>query len=111
MVNRPMLGGGLPMDADIVKAAQGLKDKTIARRRDFHKYAEAAWTEFRTASVVAKTLADLGYQVLTGDEAVEATAMMGVPSAAELDRHFQRALEQGAPAAWAEKMRGGKTGV
>ncbi len=111
MKNRSMLGGGLIVDAEIVRAAQGLKDKTIARRRDFHKYAEAAWTEFRTASVVAKTLADLGYEVLTGDEAVEATAMMGVPSAAELDRHFQRAVGQGAPVAWAEKMRGGKTGV
>ncbi len=111
MKNRSMLGGGLIVDAEIVRAAQGLNDKTIARRRDFHKYAEAAWTEFRTASVVAKTLADLGYEVLTGDEAVEATAMMGVPSAAELDRHFQRAVGQGAPVAWAEKMRGGKTGV
>jgi len=57
------------MDAEIVNAAQGLRERTVARRRDFHKHAEAGWTEFRTASVVAKTLADLGYQVLTGDEA------------------------------------------
>ena len=99
------------MDAEIIRAAQGLKDKTVARRRDFHKYAETAWTEFRTASIVAATLADLGYQVLAGDEVVEAASMMGVPSSAELDRQFQRALEQGAHAAWAEKMRGGKTGV
>lgn len=99
------------MDADIIKAAQGLKDRTVARRRDFHKHAEAAWTEFRTASIVAKTLQGLGYQVLAGDEVVDPKAMMGVPPAAELDRQFQRALEQGADAAWAEKMRGGKTGV
>ena len=44
------------MDANIVKAAQALKEKTIVRRRDFHMHAEAAWTEFRTASIVAKTL-------------------------------------------------------
>jgi aminobenzoyl-glutamate utilization protein A len=93
----------MAMDSDIIKLAQAVKEKTVARRRDFHKHAEAAWTEFRTASVVAKTLEDLGYQVLTGDETVEATAMMGVPSAAELGRHFQRALEQGAHAAWAER--------
>ena len=37
--------------------------------------------------------------------------MMGVPSAPELEQHFQRALAQGADPAWAEKMRGGKTGV
>jgi aminobenzoyl-glutamate utilization protein A len=99
------------MDAEIVKAAQGLGERTVARRRDFHKHAEAAWTEFRTASIVAKTLQGLGYQVLTGDEVIDPRQMMGVPSAAELERHLRRALEQGADAAWAEKMRGGKTGV
>lgn len=99
------------MDAEIIKAAQALKAKTVARRRDFHKHAEAAWTEFRTASIVASTLQSLGYQVLAGDEVVEASAMMGVPSKAELERHMDRALSQGADKAWVEKMRGGKTGV
>ena len=99
------------MDANIIRAAQALKDKTVARRRDFHKHAESAWTEFRTASLVAQALADLGYQVLTGGEVVEASAMMGVPTKAELDRHVDRALSQGADRSWVEKMRGGKTGV
>lgn len=99
------------MDAEIVKAAQVLKDKTMARRRDFHKHAEAAWTEFRTASLVAKTLEGLGYRVLAGEEAVDAASMMGVPSPAELDRQFDRAIGQGADPAWAHKMKGGKTGV
>lgn len=99
------------MDADIIKAAQALRAKTTMRRRDFHKHAEAAWTEFRTASIVARELAALGYRVLAGDEAVDGQAMMGVPAAAELERHYQRALGQGADPVWAEKMRGGKTGV
>ena len=99
------------MDADIIKAAQALKGKAVTRRRDFHKHAEAAWTEFRTASIVAKELEALGYRVLAGADVVEANAMMGVPPPAELERHFQRALAQGADPAWAEKLRGGKTGV
>jgi aminobenzoyl-glutamate utilization protein A len=99
------------MDAEIIKAAQRLRERTIARRRDFHKHAEAAWTEFRTASIVAKTLQELGYEVLAGDQVIDPKAMMGAPSAAELERHFQRAIEQGADAGWAERMRGGKTGV
>ncbi len=99
------------MDADIITAAQALKGKAVARRRDFHKHAEAAWTEFRTASIVAKELEALGYRVLAGADAVEASAMMGVPPPADLERHFQRALAQGADPAWAEKLRGGKTGV
>jgi len=99
------------MDAEIIKAAQELKDKSIARRRDIHKHAEAAWTEFRTASLVAKTLEGLGYQVVTGDEAVDTAGMMGVPSSAELDRQADRAIAQGADPTWVRKMRGGKTGV
>ncbi len=99
------------MDADIVRAAQALRNKTIARRRDLHKHAEAGWTEFRTASIVASTLRQLGFQVLIGEDAVDGPAMMGVPSQAELARHVERALEQGAEKTWIERMTGGKTGV
>lgn len=99
------------MDAEIIRAAKALKEKTIARRRDLHKHAEAAWTEFRTASIVASTLQTLGYQVHTGDEVIETSAMMGVPSKVELERQAARALSQGADKRWVEKMRGGKTGV
>ena len=83
------------MDANIVKAAHALKEKTISRRRDFHKYAEAAWTEFRTASIVAKTLQGLGFRTLVGEEVVDGSAMMGVPAPTELERQVERALAQG----------------
>ena len=99
------------MDTKIKTLVQSLVDKTIARRRDFHKHAEAAWTEFRTAAIVADTLTALGYEVIAGDETVAAEAMMGVPSQAVLQRHMERAIEQGASPAWIEKMAGGKTGV
>lgn len=44
--------------------SQTLTEKIIAYRRDFHKYAETAWTEFRTASLVAEYLDKLGYKDL-----------------------------------------------
>jgi len=99
------------MELNVIAQANSLKDKTVARRRDFHKYAETAWTEFRTAAVIADTLTDLGYQVSVGDEVIEEQSMMGVPSADELARHAERALAQGANWHWVEKMQGGKTGV
>ena len=99
------------MDAKIIAAAGALQEKTIARRRDFHKHAEAAWTEFRTAAYVAKTLTELGYTVATGADTHDESAMMGVPSKAELEKQMQRALEQGADKDWVAKMAGGKTGV
>lgn len=36
-----------------------LNNKLINYRRDFHKYAEVKWTEFRTASLVAKELVNM----------------------------------------------------
>lgn len=99
------------MVVNFVKYAESLAEKTRARRREFHKYAETAWTEFCTATIIADTLAELGYQVFTGAEVVDEHAMMGVPSAAQLDRQVERALAQGAKRQWVEKMRGGKTGV
>lgn len=80
-----------------------MQEKTIARRRDFHKHPEAAWTEFRTATIVADTLAGLGYEVLAGAEVVDEQSMMGVPKTAELERHAERALAQGANPVWVEK--------
>jgi len=91
--------------------AQSIQDNTIARRRDFHHYAETAWTEFRTASIIADTLVSLGYEVKAGYEVIDESAMMGVPSPQVLECHMERALAQGAVPAWLEKMRGGKTGV
>lgn len=40
-------------------------------RRDFHKHAEAGWTEFRTASIVAERLDELGYDLKIGKEVIE----------------------------------------
>lgn len=99
------------MNSKIVQLAKGLQQKTVARRRDFHKYPETAWTEFRTASIVADTLTQLGYEVFCGPEVVAEQAMMGVPAMAELAEHKQRSLEQGAIRHWVEKMPSGMTGV
>jgi len=96
---------------EILKLASELQPKTVERRRDFHRHAEVAWTEFRTASIVAETLTSLGYKVQVGEEVIDARAMMDVPPAEVLAKHVERALAQGANPAWVEKMAGGLTGV
>jgi aminobenzoyl-glutamate utilization protein A len=99
------------MDKKIVELAHGLQQKTVARRRDFHRHAEAAWTEFRTASIVAETLEGLGYTIAAGSEVIAEAAMMGVPSETDIKRHVERSLVQGANPEWVAKMQGGKTGI
>ncbi|MGQ9889184.1 MAG: M20 metallopeptidase family protein [Aggregatilineales bacterium] len=46
--------------------AEALRAEMVERRRDLHRHPELAFQEVRTASVVAKTLSDLGLEVQTG---------------------------------------------
>ena len=95
----------------ILDLSNKMQGELVTIRRDFHKHAESAWTEFRTASIVAEYLENLGYKVLIGDEVMVESAMMGVPSAEVLEKHMERAKEQGARVKFLDKMKGGKTGV
>ncbi len=99
------------MIRDICARASALEAQLIADRRDFHKYAESGWTEFRTASRVARRLSDLGYAVAVGREVLREDARMGVPAPEALEAHRLRALAQGGDPAFVEAMRGGFTGV
>jgi aminobenzoyl-glutamate utilization protein A len=63
----------------VKELAAALEPELVAARRDFHKYAEPGWTEFRTTAVLAKKLTRLGYQVDIGDKVINKDAMMGVP--------------------------------
>jgi aminobenzoyl-glutamate utilization protein A len=91
--------------------ADGIEERVIGYRRDFHRYAESGWTEFRTASLVARRLAELGYEVRLGREVIRDEDRMGLPVPEALERHRQRALEQGGDAAFLQALEGGYTGV
>ncbi|MDD3252344.1 MAG: amidohydrolase [Lachnospiraceae bacterium] len=96
----------------IIEYAEALDGKSRARRRDFHKYPETAWYEMRTSAIIAKTLTELGYEVLTGKAVCLETERFGVPTKEQLDEHAALALEQGAPADYmTEELKQGFTGV
>ncbi|MCL1994211.1 MAG: amidohydrolase [Spirochaetes bacterium] len=99
------------MKEKIIQLAAEMQGELVTMRRDFHRHAEAGWTEFRTASIVAKHLEDYGYKVLVGEDVIAESAMMGVPSDEILKLHMERAKMQGALTQYLDKMKGGKTGV
>lgn len=88
-----------------------LQPELVACRRDFHKHAESAWTEFRTASIIAKRLTELGYEVKLGKEVVNDADRMGLPSEQALADHLQLAAAQGAVPEYLPQLAGGFTGV
>ena len=95
----------------VKELATALEPELVVARRDFHKYAEVSWTEFRTTAILAKKLTRLGYQVDIGDTVINKDAMMGVPSPDVLKKHMERAVAQGADPDLAAQMSGGMTGL
>ncbi len=88
-----------------------LAPRLVADRRDFHRFAETGWTEFRTASLIARRLCELGFEVRVGPEVLEPGARMGLPSPRELEAQWHRASAQGGDPEFLGRMRGGFTGV
>jgi aminobenzoyl-glutamate utilization protein A len=83
----------------------------VAWRRDLHRHPEVGFTEFRTASRIAGTLADLGWDVVTGPDAMVPGERLGVPADAELDAAYARAAADGGDPRFLPTMRGGHTAV
>ncbi len=100
---------------DIFEQIRSMTDEMagelVAQRRDFHKYAEKGWFEMRTSSIIARKLADMGYEVLVGDQVCKKDSRMGVPSEEELDAQYERAVAQGADPEFVKYTKGGMTGV
>ena len=95
----------------IIKNAEALAPQMVALRRDFHKYAETGWLEMRTASIIARKLTELGYEVIVGDAVCKREDRMGVPSDEVLADSYARALSQGADPEFVKATKGGFTGV
>lgn len=83
----------------------------VKLRRDFHKHPESGWIEYRTSSIIADLLSTYGYQVYVGENVCKSESRMGVPDKKSLEKHYSRALADGAKRKWLEKMENGHTGV
>jgi len=97
--------------AKINESAKEIEGKIIAYRRDFHKYPELGWTEYRTSSLIAKRLAELGSEVKVGTDILKAEDRMGLPSREVLDEAWERAIRQGGDIKFMEAMKNGFTGA
>lgn len=76
--------------------SEQLEKKLINYRRDFHKYAEVKWTEYRTSSIVAERLLELGIEVQMGLDIVEKGFQFNFPTDEIIQKEKQRAISQGA---------------
>lgn len=82
-------------EKELIDSVNKLEDKVVAYRRDFHKYAESGWTEFRTTSIIAETLQKLGFEVRLGRDIIDPDSAMGRPHSDIIKKHMERAVQQG----------------
>ncbi len=100
------------MQNKIIEMTEKIYPALVILRRDFHQYPELGWCEMRTSSIIARRLKDLGFdEVLVGQDVCDSNNRMGVPSDDELERQYQRAVQQGADQEYVKATRGGYTGV
>ena len=88
-----------------------LREKMIQYRREFHRYPEVGWTEYRTSARIAEILESFGYEVYIGKDVCDEQTRMGVPEQEILIQCEQRALEENISQSYIKKMEGGYTGV
>lgn len=79
-------------------------------RRDLHTYPEAGWKEFRTTAIVAQKLDALGFALHLGTDALSEGDRLGVPSDEDLSAARARAIEEGAPQPYLDRL-GDVTGL
>lgn len=94
------------MTTILLERCDALAKQMIADRRDFHRYAESGWSEFRTTSIIIARLQTLGLPVYYGTDAVHPDYAMGRPDDSFLEQQQQRAIAQGADPILVQNMRG-----
>ena len=97
--------------AILEKKGRGIEMKDLIElRREFHRYPESGWTEFRTTVRIIEELHSLGIPVRWGREIHDPERMLGLPEEGVLEACWQRALEATGRPDLLAPMRGGFSG-
>jgi aminobenzoyl-glutamate utilization protein A len=95
----------------ILERTDQLSSDLISLRRDFHKFPELGWMEFRTSALLISKLSQLGYELSFGRMICEESARLGVPSSTDLTKAYHQAQKELASEEIIAKMIDGFTGV
>ena len=96
----------------ILKESEALEKQLRNWRRDFHRFPETGWLEMRTSSLIARHLAEMGYDtILTGTDVCLPSSRMGLPTEEVQSAHYNWALNHGADPEFLPQTKNGATGV
>lgn len=91
-------------DSDIFEKAKAL-------RREFHKYPEICWQEYRTTARIAEEMESLGYSVIYGKDFLKKDLPLSEEEKNTFKEAAERALADGAKGKYIENIKDGYTGL
>lgn len=91
------------MDNQLNLLIENEKQNIINLRRDFHKYAESGWLEFRTTSKIAEFLENNNIKILMGKDIINTDFVMGYPNDFQIETAKKAAIKQGGKLDYIEK--------
>jgi len=94
-----------------IPLTDGLAQRVVEMRRDFHHFPELGLTEFRTASAIASRLDALGIEVSAGRDVMDTRSRVGVPAEEVMRAALARAKDEGADPRWLARFEDGFTGI
>lgn len=92
------------MKEELLKAVDKYSEKVVEWRRDFHKYAEPGWREFRTTSKIVGILQEHGIETHFGRDIVNPDYAWSYPED-EIDGAMDRGIKEGGDPELIKEMR------
>lgn len=99
-----------PSAASLLQSAMDGSDRIVRTRRDLHAMAEPGFCEYGTALYVYRRLVAAGWNLVTGDAAMDRTVALSIPHL-ETERAFEAARAELADDPILLGMRGGATAL
>ncbi len=90
----------------LMKQVDSYTNEFTAFRRDFHKHAEVAWTEFRTTSKIIEFLQERNIPVQFGLDVINPEYTWSYPNQEILEKCQKRAIQEGANPDLVARMNG-----
>ncbi|MWG35266.1 amidohydrolase [Halomarina oriensis] len=87
------------------------RDRLVSLRREFHRFPEPAWREFRTTARIVEELHRIGVDDLYVGADLLAGDRMGLPEESEMHRWFDAARREGVDEDTLDRLEGGFTGA
>lgn len=98
------------MEYDLLEN-QEFEDRLVELRRDFHRYPEPGWLEYRTTVKIIDELEKMGLPLVWGRDLYEADCRLGLPEPEEDRAAVRRAVEETGREDLIAGMAGGFTGA